>query len=140
VDTLCDPEKLAEILAEVAIVGPIVCVFWERIKRLQRRFRREGKSEEKGGGNGGSNRFVEPIVCQCIKILHYFEKVPKSRITEINKGTGVPKEEARLLLRLMCFIHESNCFWRPPASGMKNTKKPSIVDVCSRKSPRAGRV
>ncbi|MGB9845839.1 MAG: hypothetical protein ACPLF9_08790, partial [Methanothermobacter tenebrarum] len=51
---------------------------------------------------------------QLSKLLDFFSVVPKSRITEISEGTGIPPERAKLLMKAFCFEHETACFWHPP--------------------------
>lgn len=51
---------------------------------------------------------------QISKLLDFFTVVPKSRITEISRATGIPSEQAKLLMKALCFEHETACFWHPP--------------------------
>lgn len=104
---LLDPKKLAQILAEVAIVSPGLYLCWRMIMSL-RNFSTAKKSS-----------FGRKLVAKCEKILRYFETVPKSRITEISIATGMPTEEIKLFLQLMCFVHIPGCFWQPPISKAK---------------------
>ena len=71
VDTLTDPEKLADILADAAIISPGLYFCWEFVKKIGQ-FAKKKK-----------NRPMCQIASKCEKLLSYFEKVPKSRIAEI---------------------------------------------------------
>lgn len=48
------------------------------------------------------------------KLLDFFRVVPKARIMEISVATGINPEQAKSLMKALCFEHESACFWRPP--------------------------
>ena len=112
-DTLTNPEKLAPILADTLIVSPGLFICWEITKKIWQ-FAELDK-----------NKPMRLIHFKCQKVLSYFERVPKSRIAEIQYGTGISTEELKTLLRLLGFVHQSNCFWHPPLlrKGKRRKKK-----------------
>jgi hypothetical protein len=52
-------------------------------------------------------------------LLGYFKNKKKSRIIEIEEGTGLPREKIYLLLKLAGFTHyrrgEKTCYWENPS-------------------------
>ncbi len=117
IDTLTNPEKLANILAETAIVSPGLYLCWEFVKKI-RSFAEKKNSTP-----------LHQIYLKCEKLLSHFERVPKSRIAEISLSMGTSVEEASLLLRLMCFVHQSNCFWHPPLQSKQGNRKKRRKDA-----------
>lgn len=117
IDTLTSPEKLANILADTAIISPGLYLCWEFVKKI-RSFAEKRNSTP-----------LHQISSKCEKLLSYFERVPKSRIAEISLGTGISAEEANLLLRLMGFVHQSNCFWHPPLQSRQGNRKKRRRDI-----------
>jgi len=111
IDTLTNPEKLANILADTAIISPGLYLCWELVKKIRNHAEKKNSTP------------LHQISSKCEKLLSYFERVPKSRIAEVSFSTGISVEEANLLLRLMGFVHQSNCFWHPPLQNKRGNRK-----------------
>ncbi len=110
------------IVANLIEVGTATGVFslWIIRKLIRRRHSpNEGREDEE-------NPLIQLYISEVEKICDFFERVNKSRISEISNFTGISKEKLQHMLKGLSFEHEPACFWHPPTIDpliLKNTLK-----------------
>lgn len=83
-----DAKKLAALVAEFLTIGPASAIALYLIKRIR------------NWSNKKSNSYGSYVANQMDKLQVYFNKTPRSRLSEIVAGTKIPRKEVKALLSI----------------------------------------